>query len=293
MIRKTFIAAAVLLICYALFVAYLAPSSWSGTQHSWQDNSIRAEDFIYSEKDTFRHVMVGSSLSSRLDMRALPGIRNLSFAGHSVVDGMELILRSGKHVENLYIEANFPEKRPDPDFTRALFSPLHYPKKYVSALRDDNRPLSIIGWKMSRNLTRWITGRLHMLTGTLVEQDVRDQDRAAGLSVIRAGEYAAAPNDTLMEQSLRRIEHYVREIESRGTKVFFFELPVYDGLMDMPRASVSRRSVHERFREPRYRHIPLPDSLAYATTDGIHLTMDEGRRYAKHFMAKLPTLSDR
>lgn len=293
MIRKTFIVAAILFIGYALFVAYLASPSWSGTQHSWQDNNIRAEDFIYSDTDTFRHVMVGSSLSSRLDMRALPGIWNLSFAGHSVVDGMELILRSGKHVENLYIEANYPEKTPDPDFTRALFSPLHYPKKYVKALRDDSRPLSIIGWRMSRNLTRRITGRLHMLTGTLVEQDVRDQDRAAGLSVIRAGEYAAAPNDTLMEQSLRRIEHYVREIESRGTKVFFFELPVYDGLMDMPRASVSRRSVHERFREPRYRHIPLPDSLAYATTDGIHLTMDEGRRYAKHFMAKLPTLSDR
>lgn len=287
MIRKTIITAAVLFICYSLFVAYLAPASWSGTQHAWQDNRIRAEKFMYSETDTFPHVMVGSSLSSRLDTRMMPGLSNLSFAGHSVVDGLEVILHSGKHVENLYVESNYPETTPDVDFARALFSPLYYPKKYVSALRDDNRPLSIIGWKMSRNLTRRITGRLHILTGTSAEQNVSSQDRAAGLSDIRAEAYAKTPNDTLMEQSLRRIEQYVRQIESRGTKVFFFELPVYQPLMDMPRATVTRRYVRERFREPRYRHIPLPDSLDYATTDGIHLTMDEGRRYAKHFMGYL------
>ncbi|HLZ16795.1 MAG TPA: hypothetical protein VKQ08_07135 [Cyclobacteriaceae bacterium] len=42
------------------------------SQHQWQDNLIKAQEYIYGERDTTGDIIVGSSLSCRLAMDSLP-----------------------------------------------------------------------------------------------------------------------------------------------------------------------------------------------------------------------------
>lgn len=283
MIRKALITAALLLVSYSAYIAFLAPASWAGSQHEWQDNLIKAENFIYSERDSFEHVILGSSLSCRLSMRDLPEMYNLSFAGHSVLDGIEVILRSGKKVRNVYIETNYPEKPEEAKFVQSLFSALYYPRKYLHALRDDKRPLSIIGTKLSKSLTSRVTDRIQLMTARSGDSDPKPMGFTRQLTDIRSQTYSQTPDDSLLAQSLRNLRERINLLEERGTKVVFFELPVNQRLIYLASPSLTRSRYLEWFPATRYRHIPLPDSLDYVTTDGIHMNREDASRYTKYF----------
>jgi hypothetical protein len=287
MIRKALITSAVLLVSYSVYVAFLAPASWTGSQHEWQDNLIKAENFIYNERDSFEHVILGSSLSYRLSMRDLPEMYNLSFAGHSVLDGIEVILRSGKHVRNVYIETNFPDKPEDVKFIESLFSVLYYPRKYLHALRDDKRPLSIIGTKLSKNLTSRVTDRIQLMTARPGDVDSKSRVFTRELTDIRSHTYAQTPDDSLLVLSLRTLRERISLLEQRGTRVVLFEMPVNQRLIHMANPTLTRTRYLEWFPVARYRHIPLPDSLDYVTTDGIHMNREDAYRYTRYFRDKV------
>lgn len=287
MIRKALLTAVVLLVSYSAYVMFLAPPSWAGSQHEWQDNLIKAENFIYSETDSFEHVILGSSLSCRLSMRDLPEMYNLSFAGHSVLDGIEVILRSGKHVRNVYIETNYPEKPEDVPFVKSLFSLPYYPRKYLHVLRDDKRPLSIIGTKLSKGLTRKVTDRIQLMTVRTGNSDASEKGFTRQLTDIRSQAYSVAPDDSLLAKSLHTLRHRIALLQARGTNVVLFEMPVNQRLINLASPSLIRTRCLEGFPVTRYRHIPLPDSLDFLTTDGIHLNREDAFRYTMYFRGQV------
>ena len=88
MIKKSiicFVIFAILHLCIVLF----NPSVGMAT-HQWQDNVLKAQQFLYAEKaDT---VMVGTSLSARIIRDSIPFVKSVSFGGCSVEDGLKIII---------------------------------------------------------------------------------------------------------------------------------------------------------------------------------------------------------
>ena len=105
MIKKSIILCISLFLIYTLFIYFLAPKWWTASQHQWQENIVKAQQFSYN-KETFQNIIVGSSLSSRLIMDSIPETYNLSFAGQSIFDGLNIVCNSNKSIKNVFIEIN-------------------------------------------------------------------------------------------------------------------------------------------------------------------------------------------
>ena len=115
-------------------------------QNQWQSNLVFAQEYIYSSQ-TPKAVVLGSSLASRLDKDLLEsvGIYNLAFGGGSVQSGLEIIRRSNKIPQILYIETNVLfERDVDSAMLGILFDPLLFRARYyLPALQEKYQPLNI------------------------------------------------------------------------------------------------------------------------------------------------------
>ena len=102
MIKKSvccFMTLAILHLCFVLF----NPSTGMAT-HQWQDNVLKAQQFMYAEmSDT---VMVGTSLSARIIRDSIPFVKSVSFGGCAVEDGLKIILSKGNAPKYVLVETN-------------------------------------------------------------------------------------------------------------------------------------------------------------------------------------------
>ena len=102
MIKKSILCFAVLFGLH-LSIVLLNPTMGMAT-HQWQDNVIKAQQFIYAEEsDT---VMVGTSLSARIIRDSIPTVRSVSFGGCAVEDGLKIILSKGNFPKYILAETN-------------------------------------------------------------------------------------------------------------------------------------------------------------------------------------------
>lgn len=94
-----------LFIGFNLVIIIFKPSM-SEFQNQWQRNISRVEDFLYKESQ--EEVIVGSSMAFNLNKDLLKQSRifNLSFAGSSVLSGLEIIKRSKRIPKVIYVETN-------------------------------------------------------------------------------------------------------------------------------------------------------------------------------------------
>src|SRR3954463_7333081 len=118
MIKKSFILSLLLVAGYSMLLAYRNPTM-SVSNHQWQDNSIKAQNFLYKEHK-FERVIVGSSLSSRLVMDSLPHYSNLCFAGMSVFEGLKLLSVDKELPVFVFIEMNAIFNAEDKAFTSTI-----------------------------------------------------------------------------------------------------------------------------------------------------------------------------
>lgn len=292
MIRKAFLTMLILFAGYTVFVGRFAPTWWHASQHQWQDNVIKAETFVYASHDTFKNLIVGSSLSCRLIMAGLPGTYNLSFGGQSVFDGLRILSQKPNPPKNVFIETNMALRPESVDFTDGVFSPvMYYPRMYLPSLRRDVQPIAGLGVfsvkvinKVSSKLTSPAPNRPVITPGA--SEDFFQKNFG-----IQVKNFSQPPSQKDMTVAFTKLKNYVDDLRSKGVSVVFFEMPVHPEVQNSPLADTLRKAFTTHFPRTQYRHIPPPEGIAFKTSDGIHLGFEEACRYTDYFREQMETVA--
>lgn len=277
MIRRSLLIFAVLVIGYMAFVKW-GGVDWDTTQHQSNGNRIKAEQYVFGEELPGTTVIVGSSLSFRIELDSLPrGTSNLGFGGLSVYDGLELIARSGKKPARVLIETNMLFKEPDRAFLEAMFQPgLYELRRATPILREENQPSGVLfGWLKEGAKTA--TGTVKGSEDSLAVSNMLLETNRAIFNVV--------PPDPTQQRYLTLLEEGVTTLESRGIEVVFLEVPISDELMHSDLAIRCRSIVEEHF--PQHRFLRVASGSHWLTTDGLHLEWHTAQRFSGWLAAAL------
>jgi hypothetical protein len=311
MVKKTIITFVTLFIIYAIFVAFFAPKWWHASQHQWQDNIIKAQNFLYDESDTIQNLIIGSSLSNRIITDSLPKTYNLSFGGQSIFDGLNILTHKSKMPANIFIEINVVLREESKNFTQSLNSPLlYYPRKTISSLREDKQPMAVLGlgiriicYKIKNKVKSIlvptekrgdIKKNIKIETKPNVNNSLVETKSNVNNSLFtkmlndQIESYSKIPKQEALNNSFSLLKEYLKKIEliNKEVNIIFFEMPVNYQLENLPGAKIVRETFFKEFPQTKYSYTLLPDSLKCETTDGVHLRSDEAIKYTIYFKSK-------
>ena len=253
-------------------------------QNQWQKNTAVAQDFIYGKRA--EHVIVGSSLSARLNQKLLPKtFFNLSFSGGSVLTGLEIIKKTGYIPKHLYIETNlifrFKSKK--------MLDPLFYPvwwqvKASIPALQEKYQPLNVL-------LSKSLCSKPSDLKLTDSNGPKRYKDSKENINLQRFNlmmkQRKTAYKKPLYKRHLKDLKELIQYFKNKGTQIVFFEMPIDSELARSPKAQERREIIKNSFH---HSWLPLADYKAYVTTDGHHLTFKSAYNYTKVFLNDISDL---
>ncbi|MFN8294735.1 MAG: hypothetical protein U0T69_01000 [Chitinophagales bacterium] len=250
------------------------------SQHQWQDNIIKAQNFIYAtEKKAPENIIVGSSLSCRLVQDSLQDFFNLSFSGQSVFDGLRILKARKNLPKHLFIEMNVILKEEDKNFTGAILNPFLYSlKKYIPVLRDGKQPMAIAGLVLSEIIKETDNPDVQKVTS------INQEALFLKTLNVQKKDYLNTPDKKLSETIFRQLKAYTDYFQEKGVTIIFFEMPVHPSLCNLPKALVIREKFYINFPQNKYHYISMPDCSVYHTTDGIHLTQEETLVYTSYFI---------
>jgi len=289
MIKKTICVFIVLFGVYAVVLPCCSSRWWfNSSQHQWDGNMVRAQDFIYSDDYLPDNVIVGSSLSRRIVMDRLPNTYNLSFDGLSIFDGLKILAHASKFPKHLFIEMNVVLRPESSEFTSSVSSPImYYPRKVLLPLRAGKQPIAILGHILAGRFEKLLTD-LHSCceTGRKCPEprsDVVDDPRFSMSLNLQIESYSKMPTQGCLDNSFQSLKSRVDVMVSNGVDVIFYEMPVNSQLEELPLAKGIRDRFYKVFPADEYRYILLPAKLDYVTSDGVYLNKEEALKYTAYF----------
>ncbi len=291
MIKKSLFAAAGFLILHGVFVC-LTPPRKPVPQHMWQGNVIRAQRFIYEAGKQPENVILGSSLSARLVMEKLPDTYNLSFDGLGILDGLDVLLLSGKRPKRVFIEVNVVLREEDVNFGASLHQPVLYRlRKWFPSLREEHQPVGFLARAANQPvalLLRALRGSTKQLSPEAGDRNERgDGSLFAKVLAIQVETFSKTPSKALINEQFKRLKTGVRTLKEGGSTVVFFEMPIHAKLADSPLMRAVRENFDAHFPPAEYRYIARADSAQYQTTDGAHLGHEEALRFTEYFKSAI------
>lgn len=294
MIKKSILTFLLLFCVYSIFTIWISPKWWHASQHQWQDNTIKAQNYLYDDTSNFKNIIVGSSLSCRLIMDSLPGVYNLSFAGQTIFDGLEIITHKTKFPKNIFIEMNVLLREQTTEFTSNLNSPfLFYPRKVLPSLRFDKQPIAITGHFISNRITnpflKKLKRDLHLTEQKRVPSD-SSTSLFSKMLTMQLKSYSELPDERILNMRFITLKKYTDQLEKLGLNVIFFEIPVNYLLNDLPKAKTIRECFYLHYPASSYTYIPIDRFTKYETTDGVHLKREEALEYTRYFRLKMKNL---
>lgn len=266
MIKKTFICFIIVAFCYSILIAFV-PNKGIGT-HQWQENQIRAQRFLYEKSsDT---VIVGTSLSARILLDSLKNVSSCAFSACVVEDGLRLILSKDKLPHCVLIETNYILRSSNEELVKVnTQGPLPFLRNYIPILREQNAPICFVG--------------SIFMQGALAPADTIDMKRLENSIDRRISEdYIRLQTRKEVLDRIATIVSLIRKIESRGSRIILFEMPLNARLKHVKSNDQTRFAVIKAFPPDKYIYLPT-DTSNYITTDGEHLDADGQRRYS-HFL---------
>lgn len=284
--KKSLLYAAILLTVYSLYALSLKSPSYV-VQHQWQNNSIKAEKFLYD--DHSKNVIIGSSLAARMDLQKTKDYYNLSLSGQSALDGLKTLTRKKELPDRVFIEMNTALVPENSNFTGSLLNPVLYNLRMINpAFRDGMQPLAI--------LSRMISSGVRKVSNE-IKRNFKTEKPKKKSSKITSGsqlfdellaekikDYNTKPGSEEIEQAFNALTESVDFLQKQKVEVIFFELPVNPALCDLPKAQIIRKRFIKQFPPSKFRYIPQPDCNEYRTSDGIHLNEAEADRYTFYFL---------
>ncbi|WP_242927467.1 hypothetical protein [Pontibacter vulgaris] len=309
MIKRAFGLALVLFIGYNFAIQVLEPKFYI-PQNQQQENLIKVQEYLLNPA-VKPNVVVGSSVSTRLDMNILPNdFFNLSFRGKSVFDGLELIKRSGKKPEHIYIETNMLHKEIDAAFVDSgIENNMNVVKQYLPALHEKHQlinTLTYVAFAALDYVKPSLTAQLVKKIGQKVEDKQLSpnqvQEQVAVLLAEAAKKYPSTesvtgkaniklvslqtgmPENLYVSQQMAELKTYVDYFTNHQAQVIFFEIPQEASTSLSPERLQIREALKKAFPESSYTYFPLPAGDYFKTTDGTHLDEKSSELYSWLFV---------
>lgn len=268
MIKKSLICFLILFIIHALFVK-LFPNMGMATNQR-QDNILKAQQAFYAED--LNMAIVGTSLANRIIRDSIPNIQSLAFVGCSVEDGLQILRNRRNAPKYVFVEINLilrgGRKELVNGTTEGIIPRI---KEWIPSLREQYEPICI--------LASTIIGTSKM--NTQAGMAVVDNDRLNS-QVEKTLKDDKPIEDSIVKNRMNEIKSLVSELEAKGTKFVFFEMPINYRLTHMKSLDQIREVVRKDYPEGTYDYLPS-DTSKYMTTDGQHLDLEGQKKYTHFF----------
>lgn len=283
MIRSTIFSTLALLFLYTLLINRYGIAISRTAQTVEQRNVVKAEEYLFESQQNFDTLILGSSMSSRILLDKMPaGCRDLSFAGLSAREGLELVTISGRTPKLMLIEINTLGRRESgPPFLKSVSDgPIwHLAKTYFPFIRQKYRPVGVAkalfrDWRFGQN-TPVVSESAFKVDSVVRKKTI--QEFTTNQEIIP---------DAQLKKLFEVTRSQVEALRKRGTRVIFFEIPMEPELNDLAMARSIRQFTQVYFPESAYHHISLPNDR-YTTTDGVHLTYNESARFTAYLNSRL------
>lgn len=268
MIKKSLICFLILFIIHALFVK-LFPNMGMATNQR-QDNILKAQQAFYAED--LNMAIVGTSLANRIIRDSIPNIQSLAFVGCSVEDGLQILRNRRNAPKYVFVEINLilrgGRKELVNGTTEGIIPRI---KEWIPSLREQYEPICI--------LASTIIGTSKM--NTQAGMAIVDNDRLNS-QVEKTLKDDKPIEDSIVKNRMNEIKSLVSELEAKGTKFVFFEMPINYRLTHMKSLDQIREVVRKDYPEDKYDYLPS-DTSKYMTTDGQHLDLEGQKKYTHFF----------
>lgn len=268
MIKKSLICFLILFIIHALFVK-LFPNMGMATNQR-QDNILKAQQAFYAED--LNMAIVGTSLANRIIRDSIPNIQSLAFVGCSVEDGLQILRNRRNAPKYVFVEINLilrgGRKELVNGTTEGIIPRI---KEWIPSLREQYEPICI--------LASTIIGTSKM--NTQAGMAVVDNERLNS-QVEKTLKDDKPIEDSIVNNRMNEIKSLISELEAKGTKFVFFEMPINYRLTHMKSLDQIREVVRKDYPEETYDYLPS-DTSKYMTTDGQHLDLEGQKKYTHFF----------
>ena len=270
MIKKSIICFLILVIIHALFVK-LFPNIGMATNQR-QDNILKAQQAFYAED--LNMAIVGTSLANRIIRDSIPTIQSLAFVGCSVEDGLQILRRKRYAPKYVFVEINLLLREGRKELVDgATDGIIPKIKEWIPSLREQYEPICILASTIIG------TSKMNTQAGmTVIDYNLLNSQVENALKKNRSIE------EQVLEKRLKDIKGLINELETKGTKFVFFEMPVNYKLTHLNIYNQVREAVRKDFPESTYDYLPS-DTSKYMTTDGQHLDLEGQKKYT-HFFKK-------
>jgi hypothetical protein len=285
MIKRVLLATLVGLLAYSWFIYRFGADINRTGQTTEQRNMVKAEEFLYEASARYDTIIIGSSLSDRLNTDSLStNYYNLSLAGLSVLDGIQLVELS-QHLPSVVFIETYTLPRDEPS---ALVASLNNPtqvlmKRYLPFTRQKYQPAGVF----KAMLRDWSHGK----GNAVVPESAMYVDTAFLNKAVteRLEQGSFPPPDSLLQNGLLTVRARLEAWRKRGVQIVLYEMPLDARLKELPEHKRVRQLVSRYFPSPDYGHITLPP-FNYQTTDGIHLTYQDANRFTGYMRQQINTL---
>ena len=209
-------------------------------------------------------LLVGSSFTARLNEEYFdtPDLKVLGLTGGSPITALEIALARDNLPKTILVELNVLTRGEDralverfsgdgaPSFPRPIRSAIAFYERWHHPPPD-------------RNSAR-------LVAAALLRDKPSDFDNRVWVERVMH-EWSAAPAEAITHTDLTALKRLVEKIEARGSKVYFYMLPVAGPLQNSVAAKATTSAAHEAFPDQR-RWIHLDGSLPdLRWADGVHL----------------------
>lgn len=269
MIKRTFV---IFLSIVVIYYIILQLYSFSACQSQEDENFYIAESYLYNNIN-YQNVIVGSSMSRRINFNSINEFYNLSFGGLSIYDGFEIILRSNKIPKKIFIEINILNRFENNEFHDRLFNPLLYKiKDEINILRVDKKPCPIIVNQIIKSIQASKKEKVNTVNN--------DSTLKNAMINIQKEKYSSTLSKNELEKINNKIGSYILKLKKKGVEIVFFELPINYKLSNTNKAIQIRDFVKNNFPETSFLELAIND---FQTTDGIHLGKEESKKFLDLF----------
>lgn len=299
MIKKALLSFFIIFMTYTIIATYVVDRHKFVSEHQWQDNQIKAQQYLYSNTDSIKNIIVGSSLADRLILGYLPNTYNLSMGGLGIFDGLETIKKKGIYPKTVFIEMNKVDRKPSVDFTTSLNNPvMTFLRKYFISIRDGKQPMGFIAIPYGEKVTAYgvyiVQTTVHTIAGKVVTQrknTVEEIDMVAKILPRLKEEESQVPNASNLEKDILKLKYYVDILERNHVTVVFFEMPIQHELCGLNKPTAIRNQFYKTFSRDAYHYIDMPNCNDYSTTDGLHLDKPSAEKYSFFFRDEMNMLN--
>lgn len=288
MIKKTIICFVLIFAAYMASVNLVLPPDYYVGESQWQENLVKAERYLYTDSiSSLPTVMVGSSMTMRIGN--IPDTYNMGLHGQSAIDGIKIILQKSSSPKQVLVEINTVNINEKKEFTALISNPImNFMRSNFVGMREGKQPTVFfktlfvnkilnISNKAEDEPNSHASNSSEDSEDTFSSYNTDENPLPEELIKINLKAYSAIPEG--LEKNINTLAHYINILESRGTEIIFFEMPIHRDFCNLELPAAVRACVHKTFPPDKYNYIPNVDCNEYKTTDPLHLDLESGKKY--------------